>query len=149
MLERGKEYLPGAFPTGVREIPRHVRRKSNKEGLFDIRLGPEVNTVVANGVGGGSLINAGVMEQPLASGVRERVASCVSNLVPTWQDYFDCGARGAGLDDRWSTKHDRATPSMPCRKNSSRSRHSTPRKLSSGRHHGSDEQHREHAATWR
>lgn len=64
VLERGKEYLPGAFPTGLGELPRHIRRDRNKEGLVDVRIGPEVVTVVANGVGGGSLINAGVMEVP-------------------------------------------------------------------------------------
>jgi len=63
VLERGREYLPGSFPTGLGELPRHVRRDGNKEGLFDIRIGDEVTTVVANGVGGGSLINAGVMEE--------------------------------------------------------------------------------------
>jgi cholesterol oxidase len=64
VLERGKEYLPGAFPKGLSELPGHIRLDQNKEGLFDVRLGPEVTTVVANGVGGGSLINAGVMEVP-------------------------------------------------------------------------------------
>lgn len=64
VLERGNEYLPGAFPAGFRELPTHVRMDNNKEGLFDIRGGGDVNTVVANGLGGGSLINAGVMEVP-------------------------------------------------------------------------------------
>jgi cholesterol oxidase len=65
VLERGNEYLPGSFPTGLGELPRHVRHGKEKEGLFDVRLGTGVSTVVANGVGGGSLINAGVMEAPL------------------------------------------------------------------------------------
>lgn len=64
VLERGREYLPGAFPKGFTEIPAHVRLDSRKSGLFDIRPGPEVCTVAANGIGGGSLINAGVMEIP-------------------------------------------------------------------------------------
>lgn len=64
VLERGNEYLPGAFPATLAELPKHVRMDRQKEGLFDIRPGPEVVTVVANGVGGGSLINAGVMEVP-------------------------------------------------------------------------------------
>src|SRR4051812_349062 len=45
VLERGKEYLPGSFPTGLAELPGHVRQEHNKEGLFDIRVGPEVTTV--------------------------------------------------------------------------------------------------------
>jgi len=47
VLERGKEYLPGSFPTGLGELPGHIRQDHNKEGLFDIRLGGEVTTVVA------------------------------------------------------------------------------------------------------
>src|SRR5205085_1247426 len=34
-------------------------------GLFDLRVGGDVNVVLANGLGGGSLINAGVMAAPL------------------------------------------------------------------------------------
>lgn len=64
ILERGNEYLAGMFPHGFAEIPGHVRTDNQKEGLFDARLNEEVNTLVANGVGGGSLINAGVMEVP-------------------------------------------------------------------------------------
>ena len=45
VLERGKEYLPGSFPTGLGELPGHIRQNNNKEGLFDIRLGGEVTTV--------------------------------------------------------------------------------------------------------
>lgn len=63
VLERGNEYLPGAFPGGLAELPKHVRRAGNRQGLFDVRPSAEVVTVIANGVGGGSLINAGVMER--------------------------------------------------------------------------------------
>ena len=34
------------------------------DGLLDLRMGPDVSALVANGLGGGSLINAGVMEEP-------------------------------------------------------------------------------------
>ena len=88
VLERGKEYLPGAFPTGLGELPGHIRQKNNKEGLFDIRLGRDVTTVVANGVGGGSLINAGVMEVPILSVFQTGWPSSLQNLS-TWQSYFD------------------------------------------------------------
>jgi cholesterol oxidase len=72
VLERGSEYLPGMFPSAFADLPGHVRygaQGSGKvtgklEGLFDIRLGPDVNALVANGLGGGSLINAGVMARP-------------------------------------------------------------------------------------
>lgn len=72
VLERGKEYVPGMFPSSGQELPSHVRvhgAKSGKtigrrDGLFDIRVGPDVCALLANGLGGGSLINAGVMEMP-------------------------------------------------------------------------------------
>ncbi|TPJ52335.1 alkaline phosphatase D family protein [Mesorhizobium sp. B2-6-4] len=88
VLERGKEYLPGSFPTGLGELPRHIRRKTNKEGLFDVRLGAEVTTVVANGVGGGSLINAGVMEVPLAEVFQTGWPRQLSSL-PKWKSFFE------------------------------------------------------------
>ncbi len=72
LLERGLEYLPGRFPARMAELPGHVRFSMSDEGrrgqvkgyreaLFDFRLGPELCVVLANGLGGGSLINAGVM----------------------------------------------------------------------------------------
>jgi cholesterol oxidase len=101
VLERGKEYLPGSFPTGLGELPGHIRQNSNKEGLFDIRLGGDVTTVVANGVGGGSLINAGVMETPVPSVFQTGWPSSLQNLS-TWESHFDeardlLGARINGL----------------------------------------------------
>jgi cholesterol oxidase len=88
VLERGKEYLPGSFPTGLGELPGHIRQDCNKEGLFDIRLGREVTTVVANGVGGGSLINAGVMEVP-SPAVFETAWPNELKDLSTWRSYFD------------------------------------------------------------
>jgi choline dehydrogenase-like flavoprotein len=72
LLERGREYLPGEFPSRFGDLPKHVRIadqnsgrvRSNHEGLFDLRLGDDVAALVANGLGGGSLINAGVLLRP-------------------------------------------------------------------------------------
>lgn len=72
VLERGSEYLSGMFPSGLSTLAGHVRLttkkgpkvQGNRTGLFDLRLGDHVNTLVASGLGGGSLINAGVMETP-------------------------------------------------------------------------------------
>jgi choline dehydrogenase-like flavoprotein len=72
LLERGLEYLSGAFPSTFAELPGHVRfcvgaaedPRGQFEGLFDMRLGADMSVLLANGVGGGSLINAGVMEIP-------------------------------------------------------------------------------------
>jgi choline dehydrogenase-like flavoprotein len=67
VLERGRELLPGDFPDRMAESPREVRwtpldggLRGFADGLYDVRLGDNVSALVANGVGGGSLINAGV-----------------------------------------------------------------------------------------
>ena len=72
VLERGKEYLPGEFPSRFSDLPAHLRighQNSGRvggihDGLFDVRMGDDVMALVANGLGGGSLINAGVLLEP-------------------------------------------------------------------------------------
>ena len=72
ILERGDEYPRGAFPSRLADLAGHVRFSSEaqaaprgrRNGLFDLRLGGDVVALLANGVGGGSLINAGVMLEP-------------------------------------------------------------------------------------
>lgn len=72
VLERGLEFRPGSFPSRFGDLPGQVRfsrqdgrpARGQFEGLFDVRLGDDVNVLLGNGLGGGSLINAGVMEQP-------------------------------------------------------------------------------------
>jgi cholesterol oxidase len=74
VLERGNEYLPGDFPSTFAELPGHVRistqdgnaPKGRPAGLFDLRMGDKVSALLGNGLGGGSLINAAVMERPTA-----------------------------------------------------------------------------------
>ena len=72
VLERGREYLRGAFPGTLADLAGHVRfttpggerARGRLEGLFDLRLGGDMSVLMANGVGGGSLINAGVLLFP-------------------------------------------------------------------------------------
>lgn len=72
VLERGKEYVPGMFPSSAQEVPPHIRVHRSQtgtttgalDGLFDLRVGPDVCAMVGNGLGGGSLVNAGVMVSP-------------------------------------------------------------------------------------
>lgn len=72
VVERGREYLPGMFPSSLAELPGHVRfsrqdgerPKGPVTALWDLRLGNDVNVVLGSGLGGGSLINAAVMERP-------------------------------------------------------------------------------------
>ncbi|WP_171236460.1 alpha/beta fold hydrolase [Ruegeria sp. HKCCA6837] len=104
VLERGNEYLPGSFPTGLAELPTYLRRDGNRQGLFDVRLGPKVNVVVANGLGGGSLINAGVMETPSPERFQSGWPAELSTLT-TWQNFYDeaaemLGARIGGVPNQ-------------------------------------------------
>lgn len=70
VLERGAEYTPGSFPDRFSDLVGHLRMPganplgapANPEGLFDWHLDGDVGALVANGLGGGSLINAGVCE---------------------------------------------------------------------------------------
>jgi cholesterol oxidase len=71
VLERGREHVPGTFPNNASDLPGHMRFSrfddpvagGAHEGLFDLRIGKDVSVLVANGLGGGSLINAGVAKR--------------------------------------------------------------------------------------
>lgn len=70
VLERGKEFQPGEFPDTFNTIRREFQVTGSKvrigarTGLFDMRLGAQVHVLQACGLGGGSLINAGVAMRP-------------------------------------------------------------------------------------
>ncbi len=70
VLERGREYAPGEFPTNPMQATRalQVTGASGTMGspmaLFDIRAGDGVHVLKACGLGGTSLINAGVCLSP-------------------------------------------------------------------------------------
>lgn len=114
MLERGREYLPGMFPVRLAELPRHVRfctERSNgprgtREGLFDIRAGRDVNAVLANGLGGGSLINAGVMAEPAAAVLDAWRSGLSAELAP----YLAEARRRLGADGQTIDRHPKGRP---------------------------------------
>lgn len=70
VLERGREYLPGEFPTSPLSAQKASRVEMGgaavgpKDALFDVRLGPGVGVVQGSGLGGTSLINANVCLMP-------------------------------------------------------------------------------------
>ena len=116
VLERGREYLPGSFPSRMAELPGHVRFSNGKTlprgqrtGLFDVRLGEDMNALVANGVGGGSLINAGVMEEPdLTLFARLPWPQAIRDDNPGIKDFLEKAGkrlgskkRVAGSKDQW------------------------------------------------
>ena len=70
VLERGREHLTGDFPQRFPELREQLqltgRRLSmgSPTGLYDVRLGEDMHILVGCGLGGGSLINAGVALRP-------------------------------------------------------------------------------------
>ena len=67
VLERGRRYRPGDFPRDVRNTDAllwRYGRRATATGLYDVRFFSSLGAVVASGVGGGSLIYAGVHIRP-------------------------------------------------------------------------------------
>jgi cholesterol oxidase len=70
VIERGREFLTGEFPSRLPELRRELQvnggkmRSGRRTGLFDFRLGSDIHVLVGCGLGGGSLINAAVGLRP-------------------------------------------------------------------------------------
>ncbi|MGE3711736.1 MAG: GMC family oxidoreductase N-terminal domain-containing protein [Hyphomicrobiaceae bacterium] len=70
VVERGREILTGEFPSRFPDLRREMRvrgrniRIGSDTALFDVRVGDDMHVLVGNGLGGGSLVNAGVALRP-------------------------------------------------------------------------------------
>jgi cholesterol oxidase len=70
VLERGREVLTGSFPSRFSDLKNEMQvtgkrlRTGPTSALFDVRLGEDMHVLVGCGLGGGSLINAGVALRP-------------------------------------------------------------------------------------
>ena len=70
VLERGREILTGEFPGKFPDLKNdmQVHGKTMRTGpstaLFDVRIGADMHVLVGCGLGGGSLVNAGVTLRP-------------------------------------------------------------------------------------
>ena len=70
VLERGREFVTGEFPGRFPDLRREMQVESRKwssgspSALFDVRMGDDIHVLVGCGVGGGSLVNAGVTLRP-------------------------------------------------------------------------------------
>ncbi len=73
ILERGREWIPGTFPDVLKDVMdetrlkifgRHKREQNNPTGLFNVLQGDEITVLTGSGLGGSSLINAGVAIRP-------------------------------------------------------------------------------------
>ena len=92
LLERGRERLAGSFASTLDELPGDVRLSrvgqspiGRRDALLDVRLAGDVSALVANGLGGGSLINAGVMVEPAFGSFDSRLPPGVeADLQARW-----------------------------------------------------------------
>jgi cholesterol oxidase len=70
VLERGREIVTGEFPGRFPELRQQMQvsgkrvRMGSPAGLYDVRVGEDMHVLVGCGLGGGSLINAGVALRP-------------------------------------------------------------------------------------
>lgn len=66
VLERGREIQTGEFPQKFGELKGEFQvtgerfRTGSEQAIYDVRLGRDMHVLVACGLGGGSLVNAGV-----------------------------------------------------------------------------------------
>ncbi len=70
VLERGREIVTGEFPARFPDLRNDMQltgrrlRLGSPTGLYDVRFGEDMHVLVGCGLGGGSLINAGVALRP-------------------------------------------------------------------------------------
>lgn len=70
VLERGREVVTGEFPSRFPDMRTEMRvtgksmAVGSETGLYDVRLGDDMHVLVGCGLGGGSLVNAGVALRP-------------------------------------------------------------------------------------
>ena len=63
VIERGREWVPGEFPDNFSEYMNQVTAQ-NPLGVYDFRIGREVDVIQGSGLGGTSLINANTAALP-------------------------------------------------------------------------------------
>lgn len=67
VLERGKQYKPGAFPRDVSDTEKlfwRYPKKKKSQGLYELNFFSGIGVVTASGVGGGSLVYANIHIRP-------------------------------------------------------------------------------------
>ena len=70
VLERGREFVTGEFPSRFPDLRSELRisgrsmSSGSATALYDLRIGDDIHVLVGCGLGGGSLVNAGVSLRP-------------------------------------------------------------------------------------
>ncbi|MCC6619631.1 MAG: GMC family oxidoreductase [Deltaproteobacteria bacterium] len=64
LLERGRAWRPGEFPTSLADMARAYHGDRNPLGLWGMRLGRGTGNAYVSGLGGASLVNYGITAAP-------------------------------------------------------------------------------------
>jgi len=64
LIERGRRWPPGSFPTGLAGVVRARLSPRNPLGLWAMRLGAGTGNALVSGYGGASLVNYGITARP-------------------------------------------------------------------------------------
>ncbi|MBW2730966.1 MAG: GMC family oxidoreductase [Deltaproteobacteria bacterium] len=64
LVERGKRWRPGSFPTSPLGLARAYLTPKNPLGLWEMRLGAGVGNALVSAYGGASMMNYGITSQP-------------------------------------------------------------------------------------
>jgi cholesterol oxidase len=70
LLERGREIVPGEYPNNIKQFLKEIQVDTRSghygpsSGLFDLRCNKELNVILGCGLGGSSLIDAGLCNRP-------------------------------------------------------------------------------------
>lgn len=71
ILEKGKEYINTKFPENEKDVLENLQVNiipgslKNRSALFDYKIFNGLHILTGSGLGGGSLINAGILERPI------------------------------------------------------------------------------------
>ena len=100
LLEKGKEFLPGEFPSNLKEAAMEMQFNKGKNetgsgnGLYEFTVGSEISVFKGCGLGGTSLVNANVsikpdprvMDDPCwPEAIRNDLASFEEGLDRAWE----------------------------------------------------------------
>lgn len=105
LFERGIERHAGEFPATLTGALRQVQfenavgRIGSRTGLFDFRMNRDISVLVGCGLGGTSLINAGVMLPPTPDVLKDERWPHILSETAAVQGYFDAVRKMLDVSD--------------------------------------------------
>ncbi|MBK0392031.1 GMC family oxidoreductase N-terminal domain-containing protein [Ramlibacter algicola] len=109
LLERGSEFLAGEFPNDFSQLPKSLRVNiplreqpvGRAAGLVEVHVGQGFVALGGNGLGGGSLINAGVAMRPDTDVFQQpQWPAAIRNEAESMQPWLDKAHEALGAE-RW------------------------------------------------